>query len=134
VVIGAQSALIASALPLHEILASSDTGAVVLYTSLRQNEKVLAENFFYFSKPKNMALEYADIRIETNGSGNTIVVSSSQFVKDLYLFTDDAELRLSDNFFDLLPGKPKEIFVEEGNNLLHSGLIRFMCLNNIYGN
>lgn len=70
-----------------------------------KNEKVIAENNYFFSKPKDLKLPKPNIKIKKI-SPTEIEISTDVFAKDVYLIGD---MHFSDNFFDLLPKTSKRI-------------------------
>ena len=67
----------------------------------------------YFVKPKDMTLPVPLVQTKVNEADNTIEVSTDVLAKDVYLYLKDREIKLDDNFFDLLPGEKKTILVKE---------------------
>lgn len=67
-------------------------------------------NYFYFVRPKELALETADIQrnITSSEKGFSIELSSTTLQKDVFLSTD-TKGHFSDNFFDLMPNEKKII-------------------------
>jgi beta-mannosidase len=64
--------------------------------------------------PKDLKLKKPEFSILI--SGNTITIKSNVAAKYIYLFTNDAGLQFSDNYFDLEPGKTKDIHTSHGIN------------------
>ncbi|MCB0399424.1 MAG: glycoside hydrolase family 2 protein [Winogradskyella sp.] len=81
-----------------------------------RNETVFVSTFnnttsyFYFEKPKNLKLQYAEIKetITKKDEGYSIEIVSPTLQKDVFLFTN-TKGHFSDNFFDLLPNQSKII-------------------------
>lgn len=84
--------------------------------SFNKNETVLVTTFnnetsyFYFLKPKDLKLKYAEIEqeITKTDDGFSIELQSLTLQKDVFLFTNEKG-HFSDNFFDLLPNKKQII-------------------------
>ncbi|WP_297194633.1 glycoside hydrolase family 2 protein [uncultured Porphyromonas sp.] len=73
--------------------------------------KTLAEELYYALPPRDLRLpEARDLRYtiepEVGGEGYILTLSSACLVKDLYLECILPGVHLSDNFLDLLPGRP----------------------------
>ena len=73
--------------------------------------KALAEELYYALPPRDLRLpEARDLRYtiepEVGGEGYILTLSSACLVKDLYLECILPGVHLSDNFLDLLPGRP----------------------------
>ncbi len=67
----------------------------------------------YFVKPKDLELPLPKIKIKKI-SEFAFEISTDLLAKNVYIKQGDEELKLSDNFFDLLPGEKKVIVVESG--------------------
>lgn len=104
----------------------------VLYIALLENEQLLAEKFHLFAEPKSMALPQPNIEVTYNESLNTVTVSTDKYAHGIYLYTEDAELPLSDNFFNLLPNDSKEISLQRILPQNTGSKIKIKCLNTLY--
>ncbi len=69
---------------------------------------------YYFSKPKELKLPRPNIKIKKINN-YAFEISTDVLAKNVYLRNGDQELKLSDNFFDLLPGETKIITLEDAN-------------------
>jgi beta-mannosidase len=89
-----------------ELIENSDKNKVFLNLIVRgKNENVIAENNYFFSKPKDLKLPKPNIKIKKI-SPTEIEISTDVLAKDVYLMGDT---HFSDNFFDLLPKTSKRI-------------------------
>ncbi|HRG86672.1 MAG TPA: hypothetical protein PLU02_13310 [Chitinophagales bacterium] len=104
----------------------------VLYIVVKQNNMVLAETFHLFTPTKMVNLQEPEITMLWNTENNAITISSNTYVAGLYLYTDQNELQLSDNFFDLLPSTPKEISLQGKLAGESQPAIKFKTLNTLY--
>ncbi|MCX6151436.1 MAG: hypothetical protein NTX22_12970 [Ignavibacteriales bacterium] len=97
-----------------ELLGKNDESRTIVFTSVKSDIKILAENLLYFTQPKDLSLEKADIKLKVDKSDNgyEVEVTSNKFAKDVYLSVDDEDVFFTDNYFDLLPGVPKKIEVK----------------------
>lgn len=120
--------------PLQVVLNGADSSKLFCYAYVMKKDSVLAENFYYFTEIKNLSLQLPVTDIIVSEKQNRIILLSQNLVKNIYLYTDESELKLSDNFFDLFPGVQKVITIEgECPPGLISSL-KYKCLNTIYGN
>lgn len=126
------SSLLYAAVPLKEVLGGNSPETSVLHLSLKDQNTLLAETFFNFVSPKDLYLEFPAFDIIIDQELQKISITSDVFVKNLYLYTETSELKLSDNFFDLLPNAPKEISLQENFPFELAGKIKIKCLNTIY--
>ncbi|WP_426277282.1 beta-mannosidase [Chryseobacterium sp. S-02] len=91
---------------LEEVIGDSDKNQFFLHLILKDgNDKIIAENNYFFSKPKDLKLTKPAIKIRKI-SATEIEVSTDVLAKDVYLMGDT---HFSDNFFDLLPKTSKRI-------------------------
>lgn len=91
---------------IENLIGDKDKNEVFLHLILKdKNDKVIAENNYFFSKPKDLKLTKPTIKIKKI-SATEIEISTDVLAKDVYLIGDT---HFSDNFFDLLPGTSKTI-------------------------
>ncbi|MDR6403465.1 MULTISPECIES: glycosyl hydrolase 2 galactose-binding domain-containing protein [Chryseobacterium] len=91
---------------INELIGNSDKNEVFLNLIVRgKNEKIIAENNYFFAKPKDLKLPKPTIKIKKISS-TEIEISTDVLAKDVYLVGDT---HFSDNFFDLLPKTSKKI-------------------------
>ena len=69
---------------------------------------LVAENIFYFTPPKNLCLQKPTIQIKASKRKNSFIISTDKLAKNVYIDATE-EITFSENYFDLLPGKLKEI-------------------------
>lgn len=95
-----------------ELLDSYDPSSVVLRAELKlEGELELVDSKeHYFVHDKELRLQEPDINvIEVEGSnGTAFTVQSNMFARQVWL-SAEVEGIFSDNFFDLIPGKPKTV-------------------------
>jgi beta-mannosidase len=88
------------------------------------------EQLYYFVKPKELSLKNEDIKtnIEVIENGFVVTLISETLQKDIFL-NSSTKGRWSDNFFDLLPNKPKTImFATQSKNPL---IVEIKTLNKL---
>lgn len=94
------------AIGVNELIGNSNKNEVFLNLIVRgKNEEIIAENNYFFVKPKDLKLTKPAVKIKKI-SPMEIEVSTDVFAKDVYLIGDT---HFSDNFFDLLPNTSKKI-------------------------
>ncbi len=78
-----------------------------------------ANAMFYFVKPKDLQLPKPLFRIDatTTDKDQYLVISTDVFAKDACVTIDGESLNLSDNFFDLMPGQQKVIYLPRGKRI-----------------
>ncbi len=87
----------------------------VLLNALLFNEKgeLLADNILYFVPPKELELPENKItfKVDKADDGYQITLHTDKLAKNVYLsFDEDVNGMFSDNYFDLLPAKKKEVY------------------------
>lgn len=69
------------------------------------NGTVLSEGYALLTAPKNY--NFADPCLECRREGDEIVISSRAFAKAVQIYSDDGDLLLDDNFFDMEMGEKR---------------------------
>lgn len=103
---------------LKKLLNNIDKSEVVLLSKIIIENDVVSENINYFVEPKDLRLKNSTIQkeLKTNKQGNTVLVlSSNTLAKDVFITVERVSIKLSDNYFDLLPNIKKEIIIENTN-------------------
>ena len=109
--------------PLDEWLKGKSPTTHLLLSSLSSNGAVVNKNRLYFSPTKSLALQKPDLSttfIHTNDTYR-IELLSNTLMKNVYLSLKSAKGFFSDNYFDLLPGKPYEITLSPVGSELNLG-------------
>lgn len=106
----AQEALIVYQTQVSELLSGHNPSSVVLHVELEQEGNVVDNKDHYFVKDKFLLLQTPDISVtEVQGGGGTaFIVESNVFARQVWLSSENEGI-FSDNYFDLIPGKPKTI-------------------------
>lgn len=68
-----------------------------------------ADNIYYFVLPQNMTLSKPKLQINMNPTANTVTLSTNVFSMGTFIYVNGTNLNLDDNYFDLIPGKPKTV-------------------------
>lgn len=86
---------------------------MVCVCSLSQKNNILADAINYFTLPKLLDLEKPLIKysIQSSVSGFSVTLKTNTLAKNVYVICADDRSFLSDNYFDLIPGKDKTINV-----------------------
>jgi beta-mannosidase len=74
--------------------------------------EAVASSLLFFRPPKELDLNAPTISLdlEEGEEGVTLTLATDVLAKDVYLRLDGA--RFSNNFFDLLPGRPQTVFIQ----------------------
>jgi beta-mannosidase len=96
------------------LLEDEDSRRVVLVGKFVEagNQAPGQSSLLYLHPPKELGLRVPTIRIEVTPEegGVILTLETDVLAKDVYLSLDDT--RFSDNFFDLLPGRPRTVRLE----------------------
>jgi beta-mannosidase len=130
VTIPANGSLIVVDTALSAITKGLDKKKIVLYLALKEGEKTIACNSLFFDLPKNLDLQVPNIekKVSETPEGYIVELTSDKFAKDVYVkmpFRGE----LSENYFDLLPGKAKTlVYLTKTKFGDISGMIRIMSV------
>ncbi len=105
-----------------------DTNAVYLKAELKVDTTLLANTYFYFTAAKNLKLLKPTLNLLKH-SNQVYEISSDVLVKDVYLYNEQKNVNLSDNFFDLEKGQVKKIKIEDTSNKQLRLQLNVRCLN-----
>lgn len=88
---------------------------VVVLSEVIVKNKIVSDNITYFAEPKDIKLIKPELNktFSISKEGKTqLTLSSKTLVKDIFITLNGASLKLSDNYFDLLPNIDKTITFE----------------------
>jgi beta-mannosidase len=94
---------------------------------------LLSSNNFYFKRPKDLKFPAAEIQSSITSAGDhyVLTLSSAVLAPKASISFGDADATLSNNFFDLLPGKPVSIVVKSKSSLEQlKKALKIVSLNN----
>jgi beta-mannosidase len=80
-------------------------------TDYAMNGTVISRNIVYLAPTKQVHLKPAMLKVETTGANGSykIRITSPVLARSVYLSFGDLDVKLSENYFDLLPGEAVEI-------------------------
>jgi beta-mannosidase len=92
------------------VVADLQTGGATDYA---MNGTQISRNLIYIAPVKQVQLKPANLKIESSGEKGSykVKVSSAVLARDVYLSFGNLDVKVSDNYFDLLPGETTEITV-----------------------
>lgn len=87
------------------------------FTPVGSSESYSHIHFMNFTRPVNWKLPNPSYSLSFDLKSNTITVFATTFVKSLYFYIKDytGSIKLSDNYFDMIPGEIKQIQLLEGS-------------------
>jgi len=90
---------------------AADTSRVFVVAELQTGGALVSRNIVYLAPTKEVHLKPAQLKVETSGANGSykIRVTSPVLARSVYLSLGNLEAKLSDNYFDLLPGETMEI-------------------------
>jgi beta-mannosidase len=97
-----------------EVLKNADPAKSVFSVKLIKDNLTLSENLLYFCITKDLKITQPLVTysFSLKGSGVVLELESKTFVKDVFIDFADTKVKLSDNYFDLLPGEKKTVEIE----------------------
>jgi beta-mannosidase len=101
--------------PLEQIAAKEpDLSKLVLAVDFTTGGETVSQNLAYLVPTKQVHL--LPTKIETvvtqNGQNIDVTLSSKVLARDVYLTFGNVDAKVSDNYFDLLPGEPRTITID----------------------
>jgi beta-mannosidase len=93
----------------------TNISSLVLYASLKVNDKIVSDNYLYFKDPKDLSLQDPLLtwKIDSLPGKVSITLQNKKLAKNVFISfkdSDGTDIRLSDNFFDMLPNSSVQIF------------------------
>ncbi len=119
---------------LNKMLQQINPKSSLVTIELKKDNKILANNLFYFNPPKDLMLPKTNIdwHYKKTNKGYKISLLSEILAKNVYLDSHYDNVFFSDNYFDLLPGQIKtvEIYTDYDIDINNDLIIK--TLNNCY--
>ncbi len=101
---------------------------------LISNGNIVSETNKFLCKAKDLMLAKSNIKIKANKieGGYKINLTATNLTKNLFIYLDKSDVKFSDNYFDLLPKKPKIIIIYTDREIPDiESRIKFMSLNSL---
>jgi beta-mannosidase len=116
--IAAEKSKLVHDIALNAILQQADTGKVIFYSKVVNDREIISRNIYYFTTTKNLELPDPGIHVVYSSADDTVLtslrVTAEKLAKNVYLqYERDPAVQFSDNYFDLLPGESKLIWVSK---------------------
>jgi beta-mannosidase len=92
----------------------SDTTKVFVVADLMQGGATVSRNLTYLAPVKEVHLKPATLNVETTGANGKIRirVTSPVLARSVYVAFGNLDAKVSDNYFDVLPGETVEVTAE----------------------
>ena len=118
--IPALSSAVYLSLDKRELLAKGDPRKTCLTFRLQIGGKVVSRNILFFDVTHNLELPRS-LKVESKlakaGSRYTLTLATSAMARNVAVSFGDLDVRMSDNYFDLLPGEPLSLELETSASL-----------------
>jgi beta-mannosidase len=90
---------------------AADTSRVFVVADLTAGGAEVSRNLVYLAPTKHVHLKLAALKVETAGANGRykVRITSPVLARSIYISFGDLDVKLSDNYFDLLPGETAEI-------------------------
>ncbi len=98
---------------------ASDTSRVFVVAELTAGVAEISRNLAYLAPVKEIYLKPATLKVETTGANGSyrIRVTSPVLARSVYLSFGNLDVKVSDNYFNLLPGETVEIAAKSSATL-----------------
>jgi len=102
-------------LPLKKLTdaGAADTSRVFVVADLLIGGAQVSRNLVYLAPTKSVHLKPAQLKVETSGVNGSykVRITSPVLARSVYLSFGSLDVKVADNYFDLLPGETEEITV-----------------------
>ncbi len=117
--------------PIKSILAKNKPESAVAEIVLRSPDGTeLYRRLHYFAPPRKLALQRPNINVTVGAKGTDLVLRADRLAKNVFISIPGTECRFSDNYIDLLPGRPVTITLQSENSL--ENLEKTIVLKNLF--
>ena len=98
---------------------AADTSRVFVVADLNANGAELSQNLTYLAPVKEIHLKPATLKVDTTGVSGSykIRVTSPVLARSVYLSFGNLDVKVSDNYFNILPGETVEIAAKTASTL-----------------
>jgi len=98
-------------LPLEELLAPLDTSSVLGAADLMVGDEKVSSNIVYFAPVRQVRVPASaiDTVLSKTDDGYLLKLSSKVLARSVYVSLGDLDVKVSDNYFDLLPNEPAQV-------------------------
>jgi beta-mannosidase len=122
-------------IPLPDLLKGRDKRRLVLAAVLLVKGQAVSQNLLYFVPPKELDLAVPRITYQLlpQPGGCAISLSTDRLARHVFLSVEGVEGFFSDNFFDLLPGRPVTVYFRtDHKNVCLAGKLKIKSLIDSY--
>jgi beta-mannosidase len=123
-------------LDIKDLINGQNRKSVYIKTVLEYNGKLLSENRYFFEKERDTQLPSAKITYTSRKipEGYELIFSSKTFAKYV-MISSEAEIRMSDNYFDLDAGEQKRVVIQADTSIEDiDKVIKVISLTDSYNN
>lgn len=96
-----------------------DSANIFAAADLAVDGKQVSTNIMYFPSTRRLRLSVPHIESRLTGANGSydLHLSSKALARSVYISFESSDVKLSDNYFDLLPGEPKDIRIDSSVSL-----------------
>jgi beta-mannosidase len=98
---------------------AANTSRIFVVAELTEGDKQISRNLTYLAPVKEIQLKPAALRTETSGGNGSykISITSPVLARSVYISLGNLDVKLSDNYFDILPGETVQIVATTAGTL-----------------
>jgi beta-mannosidase len=110
-----------------------DISSLMVVLELIEKDSIVANNIAYMVEPKDLPLAKAEVKtsMEATDKGYVLTLTCNVLAKDVFVDTPYGDVFISDNYFDLVPGRPKNIELISNRALNMDSDIEIKTLNDL---
>jgi beta-mannosidase len=115
---------------------ATDTSRVFVLAELTQGGAVISRNLTYLAPVKDIHLKPALLKVETAGEKGRyqIRVTSPVLARSVYLSFGNLDVKVADNYFDLMPGETVDVAATSSASLKELGTqLKVISLTDAFG-
>ena len=122
-----------SSLPRADLLGKEDPKKVFLLCELTAGGKTVSSNRMFFVPPKKQSLTVPEIvpQISRAPGGYLITLTTNTLARNTFLSLDKSDGFFSDNFFDLIPGRPVSVLLKLRAPITRNSLLQELKIRSL---
>jgi beta-mannosidase len=115
---------------------AKDTSRVFVVAELAEGGSQISRNLVYLAPTKEVHLKPAALKVEATGANGSykVRIASPVLARSVYLAFGNLDVKVSDNYFDLMPGETVEVSVASAASLNDvKAQLKVMSLTDAFG-
>lgn len=117
------------------LLKGTDKKSAYVKMTVSSENEMLSENRYFFEEERNLNLPKAEVKyfLEPSSEGYKVTLTTDKFAKYVYLSSDNDDIFIADNYFDLDAGESKTVIIEtKSQDIDVQNLIQVISLTDSY--